>query len=163
MTVPARVVLPLLALVLVGALGGCGGGGSSQGLGDSREQVRSTVRDVAGSLGAGTAEVVEAAGQWSVCSAGTSDRLEYAGRLGLRADGDPVQLVRAVGEQLSKDGWEVTNEGDTSVNLERDDMRASAKPSRANPEQVTVEVSGGCVDGSRDDVSGLEPEPIDVG
>lgn len=160
---PARIFLPLLAVcVLVGALGGCGGSGSSQGRGDSREQVRSTVRDVAGSLGAGVAEVVEAAGQWSVCSAGTSDRLEYAARLGLRADGDPVQLVRAVGTQMSEDEWEVTNERDTSVNLERGDMRASAKPSRANPEQVTVEVSGGCVDGGRNDVSDLQPEPIDV-
>lgn len=161
---PTRVFLPLLAVcVLVGALGGCGGGGSSQERDDSREQVRSTVRDVAGSLGASTAEVVEAAGQWSVCSAGTSDRLEYAARLGLRADGDPVQLVRAVGQQMGEDGWEVTNEGDTSVNLERGDMRASAKPSRANPEQLTVEVSGGCVDGSRNDVSDLQPEPIEVG
>lgn len=128
----------------------------------ARAQVRSAARDVADSLG-GTEEVVDAAGQWSVCSAGTSDRLEYAASLGLRAHGDPVALERAVGERMRKDGWEVTHTGDTSVNLERDGVRASASPSVSDDGQVVIEISGGCVDGSRDDVDSLEPQPIDVG
>lgn len=136
--------------------------GSSATPAQSRDQVRSGAREVTASLD-GTAEVVDATGEWSVCSAGTSDRLQYATRLGLRAHGDRVRLVLAVGKRLGDDGWDVTNAGDTSVNLERDDLRASAKPSRAEPGRVVVEISGGCVDGSRDDVDSLEPQPIDVG
>lgn len=151
------VAVPVLAALLAGC-----GGDPAEDLPDSRRTVRAGVEDVASSL-QGTAEVVDAAGQWSVCSAGTSDRLEYAASLGLRAQGDPVALVRAVGERMSKDGWEVTAEGDTSVNLELDGMRASASPSVSDDGQVVVEVSGGCVDGSRDDVDSLEPQPIDVG
>ncbi len=150
-----------VALTSIVMLSGCGGDPAGA-LPASRQEVRSTAEDVAGSL-SGPGQVVAASGKWSVCSAGTSDRLEYAARLRLRADGDPVELVRAVGRQMEKDGWEATGEGDTSVNLARDGMRASARPSRATPDQVAVEVSGGCVDGSRGDVDSLEPEPIDVG
>ncbi|ROR92547.1 hypothetical protein [Nocardioides aurantiacus] len=153
---------PLLAVtVLAALLTGCGGD-PAEGLQDSRRTVRAGVEDVASSLG-GTAELVDAAGQWSVCSAGSSDRVEYAASLGLRAQGDPVALVRAVGERLGEDGWEVTDEGDASVNLERDGVRVGARPSVAEDDQVVVEVSGGCVDGSRDDVDSLDPEPVDVG
>jgi hypothetical protein len=155
------------AVVLLAATGACGGGdddhlGSSVSVEEMRASVQQAAREVSGLVAGPDVELVEAVGSYSTCGTEPVARMEYGAGLGLRPRGDVLAQVREAGAALQDAGWEVTDEGDSSVNLLRGELRLSVKEARFDEGQITVEIVHDCVEAERADVPDLEPEQIDV-
>lgn len=145
----------VLALTTTGVLmAGCGDPKVSpeegaEGTTASRADVDEAMREAAGVARDAGLQIGALTGGWTVCSAEPPSLKYDAGGGGDPGDLAPADMVAKVTDALEAAGWTVENAGTEPRPygvLTRDDLRASVGVSRRYPGQVTVGVTGPCVD-----------------
>lgn len=159
-----RRLIPVVVLMVLGGLSGCGGSDAPDpGLPKRAEATRAAAVKVFSQIGDAlqvTSYTSTGGGRWEICGMLPSPSgAEYVAEVGITgAEAASTEYPEIIEATLTSAGWKVAQRTSEVIEASKDGLQLRARYGRAG---INVSMTGGCIDASGNVIDKLTDEPRD--